>query len=69
VGPEPARDELQSRARRAVEPLDVVDGDHERPLGRQDEERVQYRDGDRVAIWSAGPFRDQECDLERLPLR
>ena len=64
--PERVREDLD---RRRVEPLDVVDGDQERPVLRQSVEERARADRHRLGrqgVTRPGP---QERDLDRLPLR
>ena len=67
---EPASGELQNARGRAVEPLDVVDGDHER---RRRGEPVEHGDDRRRDRALAGERirrrRSEERDLEGVPLR
>ena len=49
-GAEPSQGKHQGMRRRWIEPLNVVDRDHRRPLLAQSQQRVTYRNGERAAI-------------------
>ena len=67
--PEAAKRELEYESRRAVEPLDVVDGDYERAGLCQDPHPAEEGDG-HGALVRRPPFRvfEQQGDLERSAL-
>ena len=70
VGLDPSQREREHGRRGRVEPLDVVDGDHERPALAQELQHVAHRHGERAVVDDAArPVFEQERLLERAPPR
>ena len=61
--------EAEHRRARGVEPLHVVDGDHERRLPGQHPHRGERGEGDGALVGLLGPLGDEEGDLQRTALR
>jgi hypothetical protein len=69
-GVEPSHSKYEGMRRRWIEPLNVVDGDHRRPLLAQSQQRVAHRDGERAAINRiARSLPPEQRDLERSTAR
>ena len=67
---EPPRGERQHLVRRSVEPLDVIDGDQQRPPHRQRPQGVQEAERDRSGLRrNVGRLGAQERNLQRTQLR
>ncbi len=70
LGRQPADDVAQHPVRRAVEPADVVHGEHERPLRRQRADHAERGDTHRMLVGDGpGIGGAQQRDVERRALR